>query len=118
MMNKPIKIIIQGNSREPVEIVVLQTGNICCPVCAYELQTEGLNVVQYLFGGTEICPSCRTTLGPTDIDEIPPTLDNSASNRWARLRLSWLNKNDWDEKLVKRVCDRLGIEPEFPLNRE
>lgn len=110
----PVKIIIQGFCNEPVEISILESGNVCCPVCGIELATRGLNVVAFLFGATETCPCCRTSFGIRDIDEVPPIKENPAAKRWAKLREGWLAKHNWDAELVKQVKNGLGIEIEAP----
>jgi hypothetical protein len=113
-MSFPVRIIIQGFCNEPVEISVLDSGNVCCPVCGIELETRGLVVVAFLFGATETCPCCRTSFGISDIDEVPPIRENPAAKRWEKLRTVWLTKNNWDRALIKQVEDHLGVEIVVP----
>ena len=113
-MSFPVRIIIEGFSNEPVEISVLDTGNVCCPVCGFELETRGLVVTAFLFGATETCPCCRTSFGISDIDEVPPVKDNPAAKRWAKLRRNWLAKQNWDAELIRQINDHLGVEIDVP----
>ena len=108
------QIIVQGFAREPVMLSLSRQGCVYCPVCGSEQPTFELNIVQYFFGATERCLCCKTNFGIDDVDEVPPTPENPADKRWARLRQAWLEREGWKPELVEQVRSHLRIDLDVP----
>lgn len=99
----------------PARIHLISSDCVCCPVCGEGLDCTDSDVRMFLFGGEIVCPCCSTHLGGGDV----PNLDQcdgkfDQMEEWAKLRHAWLEKNNWDEKLMQRVADRLDVKIETP----
>lgn len=92
----------------PARVHLASTDCVYCPVCAEKLDCTNQDLRMFLSGGLNTCRSCNTHLGNHDV----PNLDEDdgiydQAEEWEKLRHAWLERNNWDEKLVQRVRDQL-----------
>jgi hypothetical protein len=106
-----VKIHIRNNFGFLCPIFIVSSGNVLCPVCSHELESAEYDLVQTLFGGTYICPECRTQLGATDVPNLNVVgTKYDQLDAWADLRLKWLIKIGWKQSMLDRLQSTLGID--------
>lgn len=81
-----------------------------CPICAHRWGEEPVYSADG-WPSSDICPGCKIQFGDDDVPRHKHKGLNT-EQYYKLIRIQWLNENNWDESLLKKLRDILGINTE------